>query len=628
MTTHLITDETATTATLDPATDAGWLALSAAVTEEAPLIADRDDLVVTVAPGAGHGSPACFFPPHAAIEINGVYLPAGVDPATVAPHRSGDRARYAALWGLLVHECAHARHSLWNPPPGTPSPVASAALLLEESRIEGAHIRRRPDDRHWLRASATGLVLDEIGPGTGMTRPEAAHTAGLLLARVDAGILTATESAPVAAAIETVLGATTLTQLREIWQAAHCAGDDDTDTMLELGRRWCDAAGIPTDPTPAPAATPAAATPGASGATGAPTSSGESSSDGDPASPPTGEPTESGHTPAPDETGEPEETGELREPSDMDRAISAALARVAVAVACEAVPADPAELAAAARDEEAGSAATADRSARRVFSPTRGHAMTGATAISGTRPPAPAERVAARQLGRALDTAAVRDRAVIKTGSVMPPGRLRMRGALAADAQRAAGALPTATPFVRTIRKVTPAPPLRLGIACDVSGSMYLVAAPVASAAWILAQAAHHTRTDATTATVIFGKHVRPITRPGETPTLVTEFDAGDGTEDIPTALDALDGALGLSRPGAARLLVVISDGQFTPRKRAGGQTRMDRLRRSGCAVLWLAPPSPYNEPLDGATVHTLTDPATTARAIGTAATAALRTAR
>ena len=155
---------------------------------------------------------------------------------------------------------------------------------------------------------------------------------------------------------------------------------------------------------------------------------------------------------------------------------------------------------------------------------------------------------------------------------------------------------------------------------------MYEFAAPVASAAWILAHAAHHTRADATTATVIFGHHVRPITRPGELPPLVTEFEAADGTEDFATAVDALDGALGLSRPGAARLLVIISDGIFTGPNTTAGQTRIDRLRRSGCAVLWLAPERRTARPLDGATVHTLTDPTTTARAIGRAATTALRT--
>ena len=42
-------------------------------------------------------------------------------------------------------------------------------------------------------------------------------------------------------------------------------------------------------------------------------------------------------------------------------------------------------------------------------------------------------------------------------------------------------------------------------------------AGPVASAAWILARGAAHLH-DANTATVIFGQHVRPITRPGRIP--------------------------------------------------------------------------------------------------------------
>ena len=92
---------------------AGWLALSAALTEQVPSIADREDLVVRIAPGAGHGSPACFLPAHATIEIDGTHLHT-VDPASATPHRVSDRARYARAWGLLVHECAHARHSPWS----------------------------------------------------------------------------------------------------------------------------------------------------------------------------------------------------------------------------------------------------------------------------------------------------------------------------------------------------------------------------------------------------------------------------------------------------------------------------------------------------------------------------------
>ncbi|MGH9061360.1 MAG: hypothetical protein ACRDZY_17870, partial [Acidimicrobiales bacterium] len=85
-----------------------------------------------------------------------------------------------------------------------------------------------------------------------------------------------------------------------------------------------------------------------------------------------------------------------------------------------------------------------------------------------------------------------------------------------------------------------------------------------------------------------------------------------------------LDGALGLSRPGAARLLVIISDGHFREDPRREGQQRLDRLRATGCGVLWLSTDT-TDTPLDGVTVHLLTDPAATAHTIGHAATTALR---
>jgi nitric oxide reductase NorQ protein len=46
--------------------DAAWLAFSAKMTGQVPAIADRADLTVTVAPGAGRGAPACFVPASAA----------------------------------------------------------------------------------------------------------------------------------------------------------------------------------------------------------------------------------------------------------------------------------------------------------------------------------------------------------------------------------------------------------------------------------------------------------------------------------------------------------------------------------------------------------------------------------
>jgi hypothetical protein len=585
MTAHLIAETTTPVTIPDPATTApGWLALSAALTDEVPVIADREDLLVTVAPGAGHGAPACFLPAHATIEVDGTHL-GSVDPATAAPHNISDRARYATAWGLLTHECAHAAHTSWQPPPGAPSGALAAALLLEESRIEAAQIRRRPDDRHWLRASATNLILadthaDDPAHAPRMTTHDAAHTAALVLGRNDGGILTRTETAPVARAVATVLGADTLARLRELWQAAHTVADDDAQAMIDLGRRWCEVLG--TDPQ---------------------------------------RPDQSDPSPA----GGPSHGSGAPSPSPLAEAITTSLREVARAVAREPVPADPAARAAAAKAADHLAEQAATTAAHAVF--TMGGPRTGNTTTAGTRPPTAQERTAARVLARALSTAGVRDRAATKTTSATPPGRLRMRGALAADAQRAAGALPTAEPFTRTTRTTVSTPPLRLGIACDVSGSMHHLAPSVASTAWILAHAAHHTTVPADTATVIFGHHVRPITRPGTAPTEVTEFTANDNWEDIPTAIDALDGALGLSRPGAARLLVIISDGHFRDIPRHDAQQRLDRLRTTGCGVLWLTTDA-TDTPLDGATVHLITDPAATAQTIGHAATTALRATR
>lgn len=641
MTAHLIDDDTTAPTTGDPAApdpatpdraaDA-WLALSAAMTDAVPDIADREDLIVTIAPGAGHGSPACFLPHHATVEVDGTHL--GIDPTTAHPHDPRDRARYPAAWGLLVHEAAHARHTTWTQPATTPPDstppdstlpdstlpastppdstlppaaapaVMDAAMLLEETRIEAAQIRRRPDDRHWLRASATGLILaDTIGahpedpePGDAdrvpppLTAWAAGRAAALILARVDAGILTTTEITAVTDAVAYALGEDTLTALRGLWTAALDVGDNDGATMLELARRWCHELGQEPD-TPPDSTTPGS---GDDADTGA-----EDGDDGNADGPASG--------------------------AGLEEAIREVLAAVTAAVAGEPAPVPPLTPAAAARAAETTALTDAEQAALRVFGGS-GHARTGTTATAGTRPPTDAEQAAARALSRALTTAGRRDRTATTVTSPTPPGRLRMRGALAADAQRAAGAVPTAEPFTRTIRRTVPTPPLRLGIACDVSGSMEAVTGPVASAAWILARVAHLTPMTTTTATVIFGHHVRAITRPGTTPARVTEFHARDGYEDITTAIDALDHTLGLTRPGAARLLVIVSDGEFMPEQTTTGQARTDRLLATGCSVLWLTTDR-WSRPFRGTTVHRLTDPTTTAQAIGRAATAALRAA-
>jgi hypothetical protein len=94
----------------------------------------------------------------------------------------------------------------------------------------------------------------------------------------------------------------------------------------------------------------------------------------------------------------------------------------------------------------------------------------------------------------------------------------------------------------------------------------------------------------ARTATVTYGRDVRPVTYPSATPARVAEFSATGKYEDFTRAVNALDGALGLSRPGSTRILVIVSDGRYKGTQHADGQKLITRLVASGCLVIWIAP--------------------------------------
>jgi hypothetical protein len=541
-----------------------WRKLSAAMTAEIPAIAGRP-VPVACAPGAGLGHPACYLPAIPVIEVDGDLL--GVDPATADPASPADRERYPVWWGATTHEGGHAAHSKVCPPPAEKANWCQAAHMLEESRMEAAQVTRRPGDRRWLRATVSKLILDDFttAGAAPATAREAGSAAALVLAREHAGILEPAETAAVAAQVAKVIGVAALGRLEETWKAVHAIADDDAATMVRLARRWCRILGLDPDaPPPAPV---------------------------------------------------------IIDVSDLLDAIREAAGAITAAVAADFTPPPPFPPGRPAeREAENAARSTADRAARETFG-----RHTTPRAVTGTREPGTTEKAAARRLTRTLRAATAGERASVTVTSPVPPGRLKMRQVMAADAQRAAGALPTAQPFTRTRSRRVPAPPLRVGIACDISSSMTAWTGPVASAAWILARAASALPA-ATTATVLYGQRVHALTHPGHAPGQVIDFDAPDGTERFCKAIDALDGALGLSRPGAARLLAIVSDTFYAPDETAGGQQRISRLAKAGCGVIILRPDTPWAGEAEwkDAQVITLTDPAATIEVIARAATRAL----
>ncbi|MER7894283.1 VWA domain-containing protein [Micromonospora sp. NPDC094482] len=221
------------------ASDPAWRDWSDAWTRHIAVLTGHADLTVTVAPGAGGGAPACFYPHARRIEVDATHIGA---PDIANPRRPGHKRLVPTAYGLLVHEAAHAAHSLWAAPPGTPPVVAHVADLLEESRAEHRQRGRRRGDRRWLRHTVTTL-LDPGDAGV----DDAWHAgalAALLLARVDARIVTAKDIKGVRAAVTTILGRKRLLQLRDVWRQAHLTADTDAEQMLDLAWRWCRILGI------------------------------------------------------------------------------------------------------------------------------------------------------------------------------------------------------------------------------------------------------------------------------------------------------------------------------------------------------------------------------------------------
>jgi hypothetical protein len=161
------------------------------------------------------------------------------------------------------------------------------------------------------------------------------------------------------------------------------------------------------------------------------------------------------------------------------------------------------------------------------------------------------------------------------------------REAMLAAAQRAMSIPVTAKPFRQVVRRDTPVPELSVGIGVDISASMKWATEVMASVAWMVAHAVDHC--GGRSAMVAFGETVTPITRPGVIPAKVQNFIAADGYEMFTDAMWALDGGLRLTGGDGARIVFVVSDGQYhAPGERKRSAAMVERLVRHGVVVIWL----------------------------------------
>lgn len=545
-----------------------WLAVGSQINELANEWANRDDIVTFVGEDAGHSAPACFIPAIAEMEVN-VAMAFG---EKVDPRFIGDLSKrsiqfdHPIAMGAVMHEAFHAKHSTLELLEGINAEkerfVQNLAMWFEETRIESRAVAAYPKNKAFLRACALRLVIGDLKEDTDFQAQGIQGFSQLMLltlARIDAGVLRKKDVKIVQDAADKLFDRKTNKKLQNIWVRAQRHMDDkNAEPMLALAREWVKAleesGNDPKDDEQSELPDWLKELMKAM--------MGEGSGDG-----------EEG------EEGEGSGSGGLLEAMAGDTETSAQSEANAQAVQ------EIKDEVAKARAQAAAEAKKHSDKASEVFGRGTGPgpAYTSSRLIE-ERPPSSQERAAAVALSKALERARYRDRVVVKRGSVVPPGRLNARKALAGAEQRSRGVEVTAEAWNRKQRFHTEDPNLTVGVLVDISGSMSSAMQPMASAAWILSEATR--RVQGKCAMIYYGNDVFPTLKPGQHLDKVNVYSAPDGTEQFNKAFMALDGALHLTSTTGARLLVIVSDLYYGGNE--GEKTRywMKRCREAGVAVI------------------------------------------
>jgi len=529
-----------------------WLKVGSEIGRLVNKWAERNDLVVYV--GAEMSAPvsALFDPATAEIEVNAKDAFGIADPEIVGD--LNDRSmmyEFPKASGAILHEALHARFTRWDLVKSSKDlkPRENEALhLLEESRIEGLGIIYFPENADFLRTSAMEIVIGDLTDEklAKMSGTRAfAQMAGLVGGRVDCGVLSYADVQPILDIVVANLGQDLYNKLRDLWRKAqyhnkHNNADDLYPLAIEWERLVSEKA---------------------------------------------------------KEKGEETENGDcgFSIPSELLEEIKEALEKSADESSWTATInlgdqelEEQRQQEVKDRKDEGKRRENNKEASSKVFSKASSEMPYGTSSskLIETRKPTSSERVASVKVGQMLDKAKYRERDVSLTTSVLPQGRLRTRSMVQKKAYEAVGVRVPVEMWEHKTRKQTDEPTLNIGVMVDISGSMSEAMNPMATTAWVLAEAGR--RIQARTAMVYYGEGVFPTLRVGQRLDDVNIYSAPDGTEKFNEAFMALDGHLNLLDSRGAKLLVIVSDGHYSGNQPAKAKEWIKECDKRGVAVLWL----------------------------------------
>jgi hypothetical protein len=532
------------------ATPVEWLKIGRDIGYMANKWSLRNDLVAYVGPGAGGPAPACYSPTQAEVEVN-------VDVAFakgITPDEIGDitlrktQYEFPKATGAIMHEAFHARFSQWSMPKAyeeLEKDEYNALVLLEESRIEYQGLKSMATARPFLRACAMEIVIGDTKEGMeNETQTQSlTNLVGLVFARIDAGVLEEHEVFTITEMIVNQLGEKVVEQLRTIARSAQLhENHKDATELYPLAKEW---ARIVRE---------------------------TAKERGDEQKPESGKGI----------------------PSEIMEAIMEALAEASDEVMANNFSdlGDQEQIEEMREEVKAKSSDAKEQNenreiANQVFSKSSGPGQSKTNSkLVEQRQPTSAELSASVRIGQWLEKAKYRERDEHEIASIVPPGRLRSKAILQNVALKSRGVNQRVEPFRRTVRKHTDDPTLNVGIMVDISGSMGSAMKPMATTAWVMSSAVN--RIQGNCAMVYYGNDVFPTLKIGQKLSEVNVYSASDGTEKFSKAFQALDGALNLLHGNGARLLVVVSDGEYSGEEVPKSRDIVAKCKEAGVAILWL----------------------------------------
>ena len=588
-----------TRATTSGTTYPEWYKIGSQIAELANKVSGRYDLVGLASPIAGSNAPACYKPQISEIEVNtDVAFGFGVSPALIGDFSTRDtQYDFPKATGAVIHEAFHARFSRWNLENSYEMLKADeyeALVLLEESRIESQGLALDPKYRTFLRSCAMEIVIGDFESSASKSTSDVQSITtlvGLVHGRIIGGILDRSEVREVTDFIEDFLGLDVVEKLSDIIREfIKHDQHHNIEPVHPLAIEW---ARIVRELK-----------------------------------------AERG-----EDEGNAEGGSDATSGGAMSEAIKDLLEKLSEA-SDEVAVGNFSELADQQESEEwkeqvqerskgAKQQREHESVASDVFGKGTGPSSTTKTrsAVREVRKPTADERRSAVKVASALERAKYRERDVVEVRSNVPGGRLRTRAIVQNEALKARGLQPQAQAWRRNVRKTTDEPTLKVGVMVDISGSMGDAMNPMATTAWVMSEAVR--RVQGRTAMVYYGSDVFPTLKAGQHLTDVTVYTAPDGTEKFNRAFKALDGELHLLNGNGARLLVVVSDGCYTPEESRHAKQWLAECQANGVAVVWIPFDNGANarDLLRGTSAELLAgviNPTDTADAIGRACAKAL----